>query len=205
MLVALNLILAAIALYLLVRITTAAYLRFRGTRIVTCPETGNTEAVEVNAGRAALTALLGERKLRLQECSRWPERQGCGQDCLSQVEASPEECLARHMLVEWYRDSTCLVCGKDIGVVHALQHKPALMNSAGETLEWSEIPMQRLPEILATHFPVCWDCHVVESLERRHPDRIVDRSGIERGELGQWRGPHVESLPRRGGEPPNAN
>jgi hypothetical protein len=185
----LNVVLAALVLYFAVRITLSAYLRFRGTRIVTCPETHDTVAVEVNAGRAALTALLGERRLRLQDCTRWPERQGCGQECLAQVETAADGCLARHMLAEWYRDTTCVRCGKEIGELHALQHRPALMNAAGETCEWSELPMERLPEILATHFPVCWDCHVVARLERRYPDRIVDRSGVERGDRGQWIAP----------------
>jgi hypothetical protein len=29
---------------------------------------------------------LSQPHLRLSECSRWPERQGCGQECLSQIE-----------------------------------------------------------------------------------------------------------------------
>ena len=34
---------------------------------------------------------------------------------------------------------------------------------------------ERLPEVLATHFPVCWDCHIVESVVREHADRVVVR------------------------------
>ena len=80
-----------------------AYRRFRGTRVITCPETGCAAAVEVDKGHAAATYAIGEPDLRLTSCSRWPEREGCGQECLSQIEASPEGCLVRNMLIEWYQ------------------------------------------------------------------------------------------------------
>jgi hypothetical protein len=34
----------------------------------------------------AASAWGGVPEVRLKECSRWPERGGCGQDCLIQVE-----------------------------------------------------------------------------------------------------------------------
>jgi hypothetical protein len=70
-----------------------AYFAYRGKRLVTCPETHAAAAVDVAAGEAAVGAFLTEPTLRLKECSRWPERLGCGQDCLPQVEADPEKCL----------------------------------------------------------------------------------------------------------------
>ena len=39
----------------------------------------------------AASALLGPPELRLTACSRWPEKAGCGQPCLSQIAASPQE------------------------------------------------------------------------------------------------------------------
>ena len=51
------------------------YLRSRGPRVVTCPETGRAVAVELNAGKAAFTGAIDEPELRLSSCSRWPERQ----------------------------------------------------------------------------------------------------------------------------------
>ncbi|HEY3204662.1 MAG TPA: hypothetical protein VGL03_13510 [Thermoanaerobaculia bacterium] len=69
-------------------VAARAYLKFRGTRVITCPETGCPAAVKVDMGHAARTSVVGETELRLESCSRWPERAGCGQECLAQIEAA---------------------------------------------------------------------------------------------------------------------
>lgn len=71
--------------YFVLRPVASAYLRFRGTRVITCPERGEPTAVEVDAKHAAFTAGLGEPYLRLAGCTRWPEHQDCSQACLKQV------------------------------------------------------------------------------------------------------------------------
>ena len=63
------------------------FLKFRGTRLVTCPETHKPAVVEVAAGSMGLQAILNDPSLHLSECSRWPMRQDCGQNCLRQIEA----------------------------------------------------------------------------------------------------------------------
>ena len=63
-----------------------AWRGYRGKRIVTCPETGQSATVEVDAARVATSAWGGVPDVRLKVCSRWPERAGCGQDCLLQLE-----------------------------------------------------------------------------------------------------------------------
>lgn len=67
------------------------YFRFRGTRLVTCPETHQAAVVEVAARSMGMQSILGEPCLRVSECSRWPMRGSCGQDCLRQIEARPSE------------------------------------------------------------------------------------------------------------------
>jgi len=67
------------------------YFRYRGTRMVTCPETHKPAVVEVAARSMGVQAILGEPCLRLSECSRWPMCRDCGQDCLRQIEARPKE------------------------------------------------------------------------------------------------------------------
>ena len=87
-------LLAVVAAYIVVyRVTHGFryYLRFRGSRLVTCPETQKAAVVEVAAKSAGMQAILGEPCLRLSECSRWPMRGGCAQDCLKQIEARPSE------------------------------------------------------------------------------------------------------------------
>jgi hypothetical protein len=164
-------------LYLVIPLAAGAYVTFRGKRLVTCPETRRPAAVEVNVFPAALSAgIFGEAKLRLKSCSRWPEREGCGQECLLQVELAPEDCLIRTILDRWYRGRKCAYCGRPFGVVHWFDHKPALVTPEGVTVEWNQFSPERLSEILATHKPVCWDCHIAESFRREFPDLVTDRS-----------------------------
>ena len=150
------------------------YRRFRGTRIVTCPETKKPAAVEVDALRAAVSS-FNDIQLRLSECSRWPEREGCGEECLKQIEQSPHDCLMRVMLQKWYSDKTCAVCGKSLSQTEWLEHKPAVLGPDGKTAEWFEYEPAKVPEVMATHRPVCWDCHIAETFRRQRPDLVVDR------------------------------
>jgi hypothetical protein len=84
---------AVLVAYLGYRVIEAirVYFRFRGTRLVTCPETHESAVVQVAARAMAAQAIMDEPCLSLSECSRWPIRRGCGQDCLKQIEAPPSE------------------------------------------------------------------------------------------------------------------
>ncbi len=175
------LLLTLAALYFVVPFVVGTYVRYRGKRVITCPETRKPAAIEVDAGHAALTAAVSHPDLRLKSCSRWPEREDCGQECLLQVELSPEDCLIRNILTNWYADKHCVSCGKQIGEIHWLDRKPALLSPEGKTVEWSEVPAEQVPGVLATHFPVCWDCHITETFCREYPEMVVDRSRISEG------------------------
>lgn len=172
------LLLALAALYFIVPFVVGTYIKYRGKRVITCPETRKPAAVEVDARRAALTAAVSHPELRLKSCSRWPERQDCAQECLLQIELSPEGCLLRNILTDWYAGRNCVSCGREFKEAHWLDHKPALLSPEGKTVEWSEIRPEEVPGVLATHFPVCWDCHITETFCREHPEMIVDRSHI---------------------------
>jgi hypothetical protein len=162
-------------LYFVLRPFARAYLRYRGTRVIMCPEACKPAAVWVDAAHAAGTAIVGRPRLRLKDCSRWPERAGCDQSCLSQVETAPHGCLVRTLLAEWYRKQKCVFCGRPLGEAHWVEHRPALLNADGRTLEWSEVPPETIPDVLATHQPVCWDCHIAETFRCQHPELVVDR------------------------------
>jgi hypothetical protein len=156
----------------------SAYLKYRGKGVVYCPETGEPVAVEVDATHAALTISDGVPELRLRSCSRWPEREGCGQECVAQIELAPEECMARLLLTNWYEGKSCIYCGKPFGEINWTDHKPALFHpEERRTVEWSEIQPQRLPAVLRTHLPVCWNCHIAESFRHEHPELVVERPG----------------------------
>jgi hypothetical protein len=152
-----------------------AYFDYRGKRLITCPETHKAAAVDVAAGEAAVGAFLSEPTLRLMECSRWPERQNCGQECLKQIEVGPENCLVWNIVGQWYEGKNCAFCHKPIGSLHHLDHAPALLGPDSRTFEWREFRPEQLPDVFATHRPVCWNCHVTETFRRLHPELVTDR------------------------------
>ncbi len=66
------------------------YHTYREGRTVSCPETHAPVSVRFNALRAAWTSLSGPPKLRIADCTRWPERADCGQECIPDaVRAEP--------------------------------------------------------------------------------------------------------------------
>ncbi len=153
------------------------FLEFTGDRVITCPENQRPAGVRVDAAHAGFSGMIqANPDLRLKSCSRWPERQDCGQQCLRQIEAAPEDCLVRHILTNWYAGKTCSVCGKPIGEIHWAEHKPALMSPEHSTVQWQDVPPETVPEVLTSHQAVCWNCHIVTTVVRKHPELIVDRS-----------------------------
>ncbi|HKU26455.1 MAG TPA: hypothetical protein VJQ54_13355 [Candidatus Sulfotelmatobacter sp.] len=152
-----------------------AYWQLRGQRLVTCPETHKPEAVSVAAAEAGLGAFFNEPTLRLRECSRWPERQNCGQDCLQQIDCDSEKCLVWNIVSKWYEGKKCVFCQKLIGALHEWEHAPALLGPDFKTKEWKDVRPEKLPETFSTHQPVCWNCHVAETFRRVHPELVTDR------------------------------
>ena len=159
------------------RLTAGArfFIRFGGRRLITCPETRKPAAVEVAAGRGATKAFTGSFDLELQNCSRWPERKDCGQDCLSQIQADPEGCLVWNIVNRWYSKRNCALCGNRFEKIQWQDHRPAVLDENLKTLQWTEIAPEDLPEVFATHQPVCWDCHISESFRRDHPELVTER------------------------------
>ena len=164
-----------LALFFVIRRFLQSYLKFGGKMIVTCPETQQTVGVEVNRKLAALTSAFGEQTLTLQNCTRWPERQNCGQECLSQIESSPENCMVKLKLNAWFQNKKCVYCGKTFEDIHWHDHKPGLRSPQNELVEWHTIPIATLPEVLQTHQPVCWNCIIAEIFRRDHPDWVTER------------------------------
>lgn len=162
--------------YLLVSGFLRTWLRFRGTRVITCPENQRPAAVRVDAvGAAKWVAIAGESDVHLQACSRWPEMAGCGQECLSQIETSPEECLVRTIVTQWYEGRSCAFCARRVEAIVWHERPAALRAPDGTTREWKEFRAEDLPAIFRTHQAVCWPCHVRESFRREHPGWAVER------------------------------
>jgi hypothetical protein len=171
-------ILAVVAGLFLSRIVPAlqAYFMYRGKRLITCPETLTKEAVDVAAKSAAASVFVGDSTLHLEQCSRWPERHDCGQECLRQVEGDPENCLVWNIVSDWYEGQKCVYCHKRFGRLHHFDHVPALLGPDHETLEWTHVRPEQLPELFSTHKPVCWSCHVTQTFRREFPEMVVYRN-----------------------------
>jgi hypothetical protein len=163
------------ALFLFARRLARAWSTYRGTRVVVCPENREMVAVEVDARHAAATAAQGKPDLRLEACTRWPEKAGCGQECLGQIESAPEACLLRNILADWYQGKSCAFCGRAFHAIHWHDHRPALLAADGRIVAWNEFEAEQVVDVLATHKPVCWDCKVAESFRRGHPELVTDR------------------------------
>jgi len=61
------------------------YSDIRSGRAVTCPETHQQVGVRFDALRAIAGQVTGRPALRLADCTRWPTRSDCGQECISEA------------------------------------------------------------------------------------------------------------------------
>jgi hypothetical protein len=145
------------------------YVALRGTRLVECPETKAPAAVDIRAAKAA----LGQH-LSLSTCSRWPENQACGRQCLAQIERAPADCLVRNVVTKWYENKDCAVCHRPLGEIDWIERKPGLIDAAGLSRPWPDVPPERLPQALATEQPICFDCYVAATFRREHPELVLD-------------------------------
>lgn len=166
-------------------ISIEAYFKYRRQMLVTCPENHQRAAVRVDVMNAVKETLYGRESLRLTECSRWPERAGCGQDCLAEIEADPKACMVWTLVTDWYRGKNCVYCDRPFQELHWHDRPPALRTPDGKTLQWDEVAAEKLPEIFETHLPVCWSCHMAETFRREHPELVVDRPG-HRGPMNEY-------------------
>ena len=62
------------------------FVQFRGRRQVLCPETGGVAIIRIDALHAAVSSAVADPDLQVIDCSRWPERQNCGQECVLRIQ-----------------------------------------------------------------------------------------------------------------------
>ena len=165
----------AVALWFGIRWAVRTFSRYRGSQIVTCPETKDPAIVEVDSLHASLTAAVGLPDIRLENCSRWPMKKECGQECLMDLDVAPDECLVSGVLMRWYRDKNCVYCKKAFPELQWLDHRPALLSPEGKLLSWNQVHLDELRSVLETHNPVCWNCYITQSFRVDHPDLVVFR------------------------------
>jgi len=111
----------------------------------------------------------------LSSCSRWPEKAGCGQECLAQISAAPDDCLVRNIVARWLAGKKCVNCGQPFGQISWAGSPPALLGADKKSMEWRQVPADHLSEVLATSLPVCFACHTAIRMVREHPELVIDR------------------------------
>ena len=172
-----------IALGWMFRIAVRLYAKYRGKRLIVCPETHECAAVNVDAIHTAVSGAFDTPDLRLSSCTRWPERAGCGQECLQQIEESPEGCLVKNILTRWFDGKVCAFCQQPIGEIHWIDYKPAILAPDGKSIEWGDLRPERIPALLEHARPVCFNCHIAETFRREHPELVTDRDFTGAGRL----------------------
>ncbi len=61
-----------------------AYRQYRDRKVITCPQTHGRAEVTLNSGLAALGAAVGRPVMRVKNCSLWPQREGCDENCVAE-------------------------------------------------------------------------------------------------------------------------
>ena len=154
-------------------------LRYRGKRIVECPETRQPVCTEIGAVRAAASELIGNGGVVITSCSRWPERAGCDQACSPAIAAAPRETLVTNIVTRWYARRACVLCGKQIGDLGGAI-VPALRPEGGEIRPWSEIAPEELPALMRSAVAVCAACSLAEEFRHVHPELVIERPRLEK-------------------------
>ena len=154
------------------------YYRNRGRQPVTCPDSEQAAEVEVDRKFAFWTALRGQEHSRLQACSRWPEKGDCGQECLEQLEALPEN-IERY-LTKWYEGKSCAICHRPLTPGDWQRSRLAVLNQQQQLFELRQMFLEDLQSALQQMRPLCWNCHQEERERQAVPARLLkgDRHGL---------------------------
>jgi hypothetical protein len=43
-------------------------------------------------------------------------------------------------------------------------------------VQWKQVPAEKLTETLETALPVCFACHMANTLVREHPELVIERN-----------------------------
>jgi hypothetical protein len=157
-------------------IALRTWLRLRGNRVVTCPETDKPVTVTVDLPHAVTSAIWERADIRLTSCTRWPERQDCDQPCCSQIEAQPDATAPNNMTARFFTGKRCAMCQRPIDPPAAMTLQPGFMDPITRRVRpWDEIRPEALPEAFDTWRPLCMNCTLAESFRQKFPGRVTDR------------------------------
>ena len=147
------------------------YYRNRGRQSVTCPETGQPTDVEVDNEFAFWMALRGLEHSQLKSCARWPEKGDCGQECLAELEPSPEN--IERLLSKWYEGKSCAICTRSLTPADWRGSRLAVLDRQHKLLELRQLSLDNLQAKLENVRPLCWSCHQEERARQAVPVRVL--------------------------------
>ena len=75
-------IIALGGIYVLLPLVVHTFQRYRNKRVMTCPETEGLAEVNIDAQRAAYSSAFGRPLLKIKNCTLWPKKKGCDEDCI---------------------------------------------------------------------------------------------------------------------------
>jgi hypothetical protein len=162
---------AILLIALPVGMSLQSYFRNRGRKSVVCPDNRETVTVELDSKYALSTALRGQEHERLQSCSRWPEKGDCGQECLAQVDPTPEN--LERLLQKWYQGKACAICERALTPADWRRSRLALLNEKEKLFELRHMHLDEIPSALDKMAPLCWNCHQEERARQAQPPRIL--------------------------------
>jgi hypothetical protein len=136
------------------------YFMARNRESVLCPETGQPVDVQEDAGFAFISALRGQEHSRLESCSRWPEKGDCGQECLAQLDPSPEN--IERLLTNWYEGKSCAMCARPLSRSDWQRSRLGVLNQEHKLFELRDMQLDQLQFRLENMQPLCWNCHQEE-------------------------------------------
>jgi hypothetical protein len=156
--------------------TLHTYYENRGRRAVRCPDTGQPADVEIDHGFVLKSAMRGQEHSRLQSCSRWPESGDCGQECLAQLDPSPEN--LERLFARSLAGSTCAICTRDITPSDWRQGRLGVFDQKQQLLELRDMPVDTLQSTLRDTRPLCWKCHQQELARQGLPLSVLRGSRV---------------------------
>jgi hypothetical protein len=169
-------VLIAAALVAYAAMAFVTWRRFKGARVVTCPETGRPAAVALDAGHAAVSAVWETTDLKVERCSCWPMQAGCDQACVAQIAAAPDGTRGLTMAIAYFQHKRCAICQCPIAPPKAGTLRPGFMHPVThQVIAWDEVPPEDLPDAFATRRPICPPCTRAESFRRRLDRPTRDR------------------------------
>ena len=162
-----------------VAVSLQSYFQNRDRQSAICPENGEPVDIEIDRTYSFWTALRGQEHSRLQSCTLWPEKGDCGQECLAQVDPSPEN--VERLMLGWYQGKMCAICTRAISPADWRRGRLAWLDEQHELVEIRQVNLKQLQLALEQMRPLCWICHQEERVRQAVPPRLLegDRLGLK--------------------------